>query len=188
MGKVLNSSEQAWHDALLLRLRMRDVPGARIGEVLAEVQSHVAETGEHPREAFGPAAEYADRVADVLGAAPSRGWRDTLRGLTWRDLGTVASIGLACFLLADSLWALGAGETSVLDLPAWAVCVVAALVLAACVARIVRTVRHDASGDKVVDPRTGAEMVPLPRWAGVVLFGLPFLMLAAMAVGGLLAR
>ncbi|MGY1837325.1 hypothetical protein ACI79P_19730 [Blastococcus sp. SYSU DS0510] len=47
MGKLLNGTEQAWCDDLLLRLRLRDVPGTRIGEVLAEVQSHVAETGEH---------------------------------------------------------------------------------------------------------------------------------------------
>ena len=188
MGKVLNSSEQAWSDALLLRLRMREVPGARIGEVLAEVQSHVAETGEHPREAFGPAKEYADQVADALGAPPSRGWRDAVRGLTWPDLLTAAIIGLASFLLADSLWALGAGETSVLDLPAWAVCAVAALVLAACVARVVAQARREAHADEVVDPRTGANMAPLPTWAVAVLFGIPLLILAVTAVGGLLAR
>ena len=31
----------------------------RIGEIVAEVESHVADTGEDPREAFGPAREYA---------------------------------------------------------------------------------------------------------------------------------
>lgn len=33
---------------LLFALRMRDVPGDRIGEVIAEVESHVAETGRRP--------------------------------------------------------------------------------------------------------------------------------------------
>ncbi|MGY1844483.1 hypothetical protein [Modestobacter sp. SYSU DS0875] len=189
MGKVLNRTEQAWSDALLWRLRMREVPGTRIGEVLAEVQSHVAETGEHPREAFGPAKEYADRVADALGAAPPATiWRTALAGLTWWDLVETVVLGLAAYLLADGLWALTAGESAALGLPAWAVCLVAAPVLAASVARTVVTARREARGDEVVDPRTGANMVPLPRWTVAVLFGVPVLALVATAVGGLLTR
>ena len=98
MGRVLNSTDQAWCDDLLLRLRMRDVPGARIGEVLAEVQSHVAETGEHPREAFGAPKEYADQVADALGA-PRPGWRAAVRGLTWLARGRGASLGTAKLMI-----------------------------------------------------------------------------------------
>lgn len=188
MGKVLNNTEQAWSDALLLRLRMREVPGARIGEVLAEVQSHVAETGEHPRDAFGPAREYADHVADALGVAPSRGWRDAVRGLTWQDVGTTALIGLTCFLLADGVWALGARGTAAFGLPAWAVCLGAALVLAGCTARVVRGARREAHRDEVVDPRTGANMAPFERWRIAVLLGVPLLALVAMAVGGALSR
>ena len=218
MGKVLNSTEQAWCDDLLLRLRLRDVPGARIGEVLAEVQSHVAETGEHPREAFGPPKEYAARVADALGAAPSRGWRDAVRGLSWQDLATAAAIGVSSYLLADGLWALGAGGTTVLGLAAWAVCAVAALALAdglwalgagarttaglptwlvclgaalvlgACTARFVVTARHDPDADPVVDPRDGADMVPFGRRQMALLAALPVLALVGMVVGGLLSR
>ena len=187
MARVLNSTEQAWCDDLLLRLRLRDVPGARIGEVLAEVQSHVAETGEHPREAFGAPKEYADRVADALGA-PRPDWRTVVRGLTWQDVMTTVVIGLTSSLLADGLWALGAGETTALGLPAWAVCAVAALVLAGCVTRVVVTVRHQAGGDEVVDPRTGANMAPFPPWRAAVLFGVPVLGLVGLLIGGLLSR
>lgn len=187
MGRVLNSTDQAWCDDLLLRLRMRDVPGARIGEVLAEVQSHVAETGEHPREAFGAPKEYADQVADALGA-PRPGWRAAVRGLTWQDAVTTVALGLASFSLADGLWALGAGQTATLGLPAWAVCLVAALVLAGCVVRVVTTARHQAQGEEVIDPRTGANMAPFRPRQVAVLVGVPVLMLLGLLVGGLLSR
>ncbi|MGY1748570.1 hypothetical protein [Modestobacter sp. SYSU DS0511] len=186
MGEVSNDTEQGWTGDLLMRLRMRDVPGARIGEVLAEVQSHVAETGEHPQEAFGPAREYADQVADAIGAPPGQGWRDAVRGVSWRDWATAMVIGVSAFLLSDALWALGAGETSLLGPPAWVVCVIAALVLALCIARVVRAVR--TSGDRVTDPRTGADMVPLPRWAVVVLVGTPLTLLLGTLAAGLLMR
>lgn len=54
-----------YRQALMLALRLRDVPGDRIGEILAEVESHVSDTGENPTEAFGPPREYA--------AAPTTG-------------------------------------------------------------------------------------------------------------------
>ena len=44
---------------LVQALRLHDVPPERIGEIVAEVESHVADTGEDPREAFGPARDYA---------------------------------------------------------------------------------------------------------------------------------
>ncbi|MQA33496.1 hypothetical protein [Modestobacter roseus] len=188
MARVSNRTEQGWRDDLLMRLRMRDVPGARIGEVLAEVQSHVAETGEHPQEAFGPPKEYADRVADAIGAPPSQGWRDAVRGVSWRDWATTVVIGVSSFLLADSLWALGAGGTSVLGLPAWLVFLLAATALGASVTRIVRSFRADVSGARVTDPRTGADMVPLPRWAVAVLVGIPLVLLLGTLAAGLLTR
>ena len=188
MGKVLNSPELAWRDSLLLRLRMRNVPGARIGEVLAEVQSHVAETGEDPREAFGSPKEYADRIADALGAAPSGGWRAAVRRLTWRDVVLAVATGLASFALFDGLWSLAEGRTSLFELPAWVVCVVGALVLATCTARFVVAARHEPDGDPVLDPRTGADMTPFTRRQIAVLAGLPVLFLGMAVVSGLLAR
>ena len=48
---------------LTLELRRRDVPGPRIGEVIAEIEAHVAESGEPPTEAFGAPPAYAETVA-----------------------------------------------------------------------------------------------------------------------------
>jgi hypothetical protein len=182
----LTTTDQAWCDELLLALRVRDVPGTRIGEVLAEVQSHLGETGEDPREAFGAPREYADQVATALGVPPAGNgiWRPLLRSLSWRDLAGAAVTGLAAFLLADGLWSLGAGETAVFGLPAWLVALGAALVLAGAIARIGTAARSGRADDTVIDPRTGADMVPFPRSAVALLVAVPLLSLAATLVGG----
>lgn len=46
------------------------VPSERIGEVLAEVDAHVSDTGEGPVTAFGPPGQYAARIAEETGATP----------------------------------------------------------------------------------------------------------------------
>ncbi|MGP4015533.1 HAAS signaling domain-containing protein [Saccharopolyspora sp. 5N708] len=58
--------DKKYHDELLLALRMHEISGERVGEVLAEVEAHVAETGEDPVEAFGQPREYARKVAAQL--------------------------------------------------------------------------------------------------------------------------
>ncbi|WP_010315838.1 hypothetical protein [Saccharopolyspora spinosa] len=45
---------------------MHEISGERVGEVLAEVEAHVTETGEDPVEAFGRPREYAAQVAEQL--------------------------------------------------------------------------------------------------------------------------
>lgn len=54
-----NKAHKKWTDAFVMELRMRDVPGPRIGDELTTVYSHCEETGESPEEAFGSAKEYA---------------------------------------------------------------------------------------------------------------------------------
>lgn len=48
-----------WVEAFVLEQRLRGVPGDRIGDALALVESHVAESGEGAQEAFGDPADYA---------------------------------------------------------------------------------------------------------------------------------
>lgn len=61
----MTNTEKYTHD-LMVALRCNNVPGDRIGDVLAEVESHLAATGEDPREAFGDPTEYAETVAVPL--------------------------------------------------------------------------------------------------------------------------
>ncbi|WP_019853004.1 hypothetical protein [Actinopolyspora mortivallis] len=72
-------SAEKYRDELTFALRMREVPGDRIGDVLAEVDSHVTETGQDPVEAFGAPGEYAARVAEELGASVGYPRRAVLR-------------------------------------------------------------------------------------------------------------
>ncbi|WP_228759871.1 hypothetical protein [Pseudactinotalea sp. HY158] len=57
---------------LTFALRLRDVPGEVIGDAIAQVESHLAESGEDPVAAFGPASEYAASFRDEQ--RPARRW------------------------------------------------------------------------------------------------------------------
>lgn len=92
---------------LTIQLRLREVPGDRIGQILAEVETHVADTGLDPVEAFGVPGEYAATYAATAPAsAPARG-----RSRGWsRDLGVVgvgavggSAIGEGTFHLTGSV-------------------------------------------------------------------------------------
>ncbi|WP_116113041.1 hypothetical protein [Austwickia chelonae] len=48
-----------WMEDLLLSLRLRELSGRRIGEVMAEANAHCEASGEDAREAFGAPEEYA---------------------------------------------------------------------------------------------------------------------------------
>jgi hypothetical protein len=51
-----------WCEDFVVELRLRGVPGPEIGERLAEVEGHCAETGETPQQAFGDPTGYARRI------------------------------------------------------------------------------------------------------------------------------
>ena len=175
-------------DDLLLSLRAREVRGLRIGEVLAEVQSHVAETGESPQEAFGSPRDYADQVANALGL-PRAGLAGFLRrAISASDLLVAVALGLSCFVLADGLWSLGAAETGLFGLPAWLPTVAAAAVLAAGTVRTVRAGLRARDADAVIDPRTGADMASFAGWRLGLLAAVPAVLLVGMFVGGLVTR
>lgn len=90
---------------LVVALRMRDVPGERIGQVVAEVEAHVAESREAPVEAFGPAEEYADRVSSALARPETKRHRQALRGML---IGWPTT--LAAMLIADGAAGLAFGQ------------------------------------------------------------------------------
>lgn len=55
-----------WRDAFVVELRLRDVRGDAIGDALAEVDTHCADSGQDAATAFGDPAVYARGLADVL--------------------------------------------------------------------------------------------------------------------------
>lgn len=169
----------AYREKLLVALRLREVPGERIGEVLAEVEAHVAETGEDPREAFGSPRQYADDVMRATGGR--RPWSlsgPTALGSAFIGAGafvaTSLTIGGAVDHAGDGGERLGLGPGARLLL---------GLVLAAIVITyLVRyTLRVD---DPVVDPRTGEIDQTVRAWVPPVVFTGLFVVtvLAAVAV------
>lgn len=178
----MTSRVQTYNDELLLALRVRDVPAPRIAEAVAEVHSHVAETGEDPVEAFGPPRDYALQVAAALGQPdPSASsWRGVL---TW----SAAAYGLAgaagTWLLLEGVIALASGR-SALGLPPAVPSLVGVALLVGLVVGLTRLARRDAVA--VLDPRTGEDLAPpLPHWVLPAMVA-PAALSIALAVGVLL--
>jgi hypothetical protein len=177
------TDRETYRSRLLLALRVRDVPGPRIAEALAEVDSHVAETGEDPTDAFGSPTEYARRLRSALDPDAATGVRGFLRGLTWHHAVIAVLSLLGAGLLTHAVGALGAGTSRTLGLPTPAALALGLALLAAMVVLLVRV--HRQERDPVLDPRTGADMVPQqPRWATALTFGYPVVMLVAVFVLG----
>lgn len=65
-----------WRHALVMSLQTRGVPGDAIGDALAEVDVHCADSGEDPWQAFGNPFDYANRV---LGEPPIPAHADAWR-------------------------------------------------------------------------------------------------------------
>jgi hypothetical protein len=57
--------DATWVDAFVIELRLRDVPGDAIGDLLTEVDSHVVDSGATAHDAFGDPVQYAAQMAET---------------------------------------------------------------------------------------------------------------------------
>ena len=106
----MSTDAKRYQQDLLLALRLRDIPCPRIAEASAEVDSHIAETGEDPYAAFGTPKAYASHLASTLGGYRGAGWLGPLRSLTWIH-GVIALASFAgSWLLTDGLFGVGLGN------------------------------------------------------------------------------
>jgi hypothetical protein len=156
------SDRTGYLDDLILELRMLDVPGARIGQIVAEAENHLAESGEAPEVAFGSARSYA-RELWAREDRPLPNAVDTRNPFAMLVSGMTASTW-AVMLVSFVLTALGAsallngvlaavfGSSTLLGLPAWVLIVGGALMLAAYFLGARRL------ADPIVDPRTGQQV------------------------------
>lgn len=134
----------AYRQQLVLALRMYDVPAPRIGEAVAEVESHLADTGEDPVDAFGEPEEYARALSRSEKKSPV--WTNYIVGVV-----SFGSTAVTTSALLDGRW-----------LPA----AVSVLALAA----LGGWLYHTRERNRIVDPRTGETLrFPVPRWAFVVM-------------------
>ena len=129
------TTTRRYTQSLTTWLQLREVDGQRIGEIVAEVEAHVAESGEDPETAFGPARRYAEQ----FGTPPQR-WGSGRRGLL-----VAAVSGLGGWLLADGFSTLALGGGTTLGLPGWLALVLGLALLTAVFLRL--------PVNAVVDPR-----------------------------------
>ncbi len=154
-GRSDETTHATYRQELIVALRLKDVPGDRIGEIVAEVESHVADTGEHPAEAFGNPRDYAATLTAEHRTGP---WWSTTLTVIWSfAAGWLVSQGLFAVLLEDTYL----GRSGWL----WIIVGLAVGVPGALAVRRRST--------RVADPRTGADMVPGRPWAISVMVGIP---------------
>ena len=103
MSETLTDRE--WLDQLTLALRLRDVSGRAIGEALAEVESHLAESDQSAAESFGDPRLYA---AELSFAATEQ----QAPGGDGRVIASGCAFGVAAMLLVPTAGALLRGETA----------------------------------------------------------------------------
>ncbi len=156
----------SYRQELIVALRLKDVPGDRIGEIVAEVESHVADTGEHPSEAFGAPRDYAATLTSEHRPGP-RWW--TALTVVWSFVaGWMVAQGLLAVLLDDQY----------LGRSGW-LWIALGLVIGVPGALSVRR-----RSTRVADPRTGDDMVSGKPWAVAVLVGTP-VAIVLVAVGAI---
>ena len=147
--------DDTYQQRLILALRLKDVPGERIGEIVAEVESHVAETGEDPNDAFGPPRQYAASLGDEHRPPPR-----------WFTAVSIIGSAVDGWLLTQGLLGVLLGKTY-LGVSGW-VWIVAGLVIG-----VPGGVSVWRRSSRVRDPRTGEDLVRFSPGGLVVLLGLP---------------
>ncbi|WP_375431171.1 hypothetical protein [uncultured Friedmanniella sp.] len=143
---------------LTMWLQLRDVDGARIGQIVAEVESHAAEAGEPPEQAFGPARAYASQFGE----------QRPRRLLSPSNVLIALVGGLGGWLLASGFLHVLEGERY-LGLPGWLVMLGGAAVLAGLFWLL--------PANFVVDPRRG------PRRGGRAAMGAQIALMFAGLLG-----
>lgn len=83
-----------WRDTFLMQARLHEVPGPRIGEALAEIETHCADSGQSPDTAFGDPVRYAEALARE--AVPTGATARTMRTSVLPTFATLG--GIMCLL------------------------------------------------------------------------------------------
>lgn len=102
-----------WAEAFIFQARLREIPGAVIGDALAEVDAHVVDSGESAEASFGDPKEYANSIAPIAAQKTSpEGWLAVVGPIVAQSIGMGLVTNLALGLKvpnadAEYLWARG---------------------------------------------------------------------------------
>lgn len=97
------SVDVAWIGDFVLEQRLLGVPGDRIGDALVTVETHVQDSGESARAAFGDAADYARALAGGSRRIPPLPRRFVLAMVAGVVGMLLASAGFSALLAADDV-------------------------------------------------------------------------------------
>lgn len=155
MTNHTNVLDAAWERDFIVELRLRDVDGRTIGDALAQVRSHCAESGQPLGEAFGDPEAYARSLdlpmqpSSETGVVVARSVIGliamflTLWGfMAWLDgEGLTLTVGrvLALLLLTAAVALIAGAMRSIVRHPGWSSIVMGALIASVVVAEIVLT-------------------------------------------------
>lgn len=162
---------------LTTALRMRNISGARIGEIVAEVEEYTAESGRDARESFGAPREYARQFESAVAEPNGRLWaRHWGRG-AWTGVLTAAIGG---WLLAAGAFA-GMRGDELIGLSGWWASGIGAAILLITFSLM--------PIDLIVDPRrSAAERQGRKRWlswaVGAVV--VVFILMVILLIGGVM--
>lgn len=167
-------AHRKWRDELIYHLRMKDIPGDRIGDILLEVESHIGETGETPAEAFGDAKHYAATHAEATPPPPEE--------RTTSNAGLIL-IGVSSFvgagLYASGAIAIGKGEDAYLGLDGWVALVLGLALVTFTIIRLPSDlIRHPETGELLFGGTTKIKAITFAFMIalGLVFFGLGLLL------------
>jgi preprotein translocase subunit SecG len=86
-------SAEKWLDDFTLQLRLREVSGDVIGDQIALVRAHCADSGQTPQRAFGDPVAYANSLDFTPAALEKTGTRE------WVRIGTSIAAGVCALLI-----------------------------------------------------------------------------------------
>jgi len=103
------STHEQYASDLAEALDVRDVPAEAARQIVRELESHLAESGEDPVEAFGPVARYADQFAP----------RSREREVVWFAVAAAALGFCGAFLIISGVFGLLDETATLWGLPPW---------------------------------------------------------------------
>lgn len=174
-------TDKQWLDEMIIELRLREISGTAIGDAVAAVETHCAESGERPAEAFGDPREYARALhftPSQLSDTSAQGWA--------KVLAPIAAGLVAVNLVPGIVRAIFDGSTVAISWGDLAALAVLALVVGLSI-RYLHALLHNKVAGILFFGGAVAAMAMLPILIQTVAFTLPVVVAIALTLACLVA-
>lgn len=143
-------TDKQWLDEMIIELRLREVKGPAIGDAVAAIETHCAESGESATEVFGDPRSYAralDFPASHVNQKDPAGWVRVLAPTAVGLVGLYLVPGIAVMTMAQLLL-----DGTAFHLPLWLAVTLCLVALGASVVGM--RVSAETDQNPIIDPRT----------------------------------